>query len=184
MKHGLKFVDEFPVFGDVLEKLYLKRELDNWYSSICQQEVVIPLEINAIPNVLDIDIRERYSPSTEVFINSKKVLGEGSFMFEQEVQIRISKIIPVYSMEFCYGIRHNTIISQINTWGPPQTEFLINAQEIITKLFASNGYILLGEQYDLYDTVFDWKKLKSIDPVNRRLTLGDAVFVDILDLCL
>lgn len=50
-------------------------------------------------------------------------------------------------------------------------------------MFEGNGYIKLSHEYDSYDTVYDWDCLNGIDPVNRRLTLKDAVFVDILDLC-
>lgn len=37
MAHGIRFLEEHPKFKTVLEKLYLKRELDNWYTDRCKK---------------------------------------------------------------------------------------------------------------------------------------------------
>ncbi len=104
-------------------------------------------------------------------------------MLSQEVQIRISKILPVYDYLLFHKVRHKSLVGDLGLVGPANTFELLETEAELNKIFERNGYIRLSHEYDVYDTVYDWHYLNEIDPVNRRLTLKDAVFVDVLDLC-
>ena len=183
MKHGVRFIEEYPKFGEVLEKLYKKRELDEWYKETCKKEFVLPKELFSLNEIKNVKILNRNWPAIDVSLELTSLTGEGGFLFEQNIQLRISKILPVYDINFRYNIKHAALTSDIDTWGPPQTGILMDLQEYINDLMKLNGFLELSELYDLHDTVYEWKDLQQIDAVNRRLTLEDAVFVDILELC-
>ncbi|MGO4693435.1 hypothetical protein AB4Z50_04050 [Paenibacillus sp. 2TAB26] len=40
--HGTRFIEEYPQFQILFEKLYLKRELDSWYKEVCKQKLELP----------------------------------------------------------------------------------------------------------------------------------------------
>ncbi|WP_028531899.1 hypothetical protein [Paenibacillus sp. UNC217MF] len=183
MKHGIHFIEEYPRYGQLLEKLYRKRELDDWYKEVCKKELLLPEELFCLNEVEKINVSSRYWPSIDVSMHVTSKIGEGNFLFNQIIQLRISKIIPVYDVNFCYKIKHQVIAGTLDMWGPPQTAALMDLDNCISEIMVLNGFLGLSELYDLHDTVYEWSDLQEIDKVNRRLTLEDAVFVDILELC-
>ncbi|WP_374018152.1 hypothetical protein ABU162_29560 [Paenibacillus thiaminolyticus] len=183
MTHGISFIQEYPHIKEILEKLYLKRELDQWYIEESRKPVELPKDIHTIKDISDIVIQDGFSPSAHVYIKMKDRYGDGGFILSQEIQMRISKILPIYEYLLFHKIRHSSLVGDLGLVGPANTFELIETEVEINKMFEGNGYIKLSHEYDSYDTVYDWDCLKRIDPVNRRLTLKDAVFVDILDLC-
>jgi len=38
MEHGKRFVEEYPEIGELLERIYIKRELDQWYKKNVQKK--------------------------------------------------------------------------------------------------------------------------------------------------
>jgi hypothetical protein len=183
MKHGVKFVEEHPKYADVLKKIYKTRELDEWYKGVCKSELIIPKELKSIEEINRLNILERNWPSISVDLQLNDETGEGGLVILQIIQLRISKIIPVYDVNYFYSIKHNGISGALDLWGPPQTDNLITIDKKLSKVMEENDYLELSQLYDLHDTVYEWKELTNIDRVNRRLTLEDAVFVDILELC-
>ncbi|MBR2568622.1 MAG: hypothetical protein IKE34_05505 [Paenibacillus sp.] len=183
MKHGVHFIEEYPQHGELLEKLYRKRELDDWYKEVCKKQLLLPKELFSFHEVEKIEVSSRYWPSTDVSMQLTSKVGEGNFLFNQIIQLRISKIMPVYDINFYYSIKHNVIEGTLDLWGPPQTASLMDLNSSISEMMEYNGFLGLSEVYDLHDTVYEWSDLQQIDEVNRRLTFEDAVFVDILELC-
>lgn len=180
--HGRRFIDEYPDYGKVLSKLYLERQLDDWYKEKCMSEFILPDKVYEIKHVKKIEVRNRNWPSTEVYISLNEV-SDGTFALQQEIQIRVSKILPLYEMSFLHNIKHKSLKINLDLWGPPQTFELLDVAEVIRDSLTDLGYQELSELYDLYDTVFEWHELSDIDEVNRRLILKDAVFTDVLELC-
>lgn len=180
--HGIRFVDEHPQIKELLERLYLKRELDQWYIETSRKKFEVPSEIYDIKHVAEVKVQEGHSPSAHVYVKLKDVHGEGGFVLQQEIQLTISKIVPVYKYVPFYVIRHNSIVGEMGLVGPSDTIELIETEELVNNILERHGYIELSYDYDLYDTVYEWNQLQGIDPVNRRLILEDAVFVDVLDL--
>jgi hypothetical protein len=165
----------------LLKKLYLNRELDEWYKEKCLSNFIMPKDLEGVERIKKIEVRNRYSPSTEIYISLNDFSSEG-FILKQKIQIRASKILPVYEAVYLHAIKHPSLFSGLDLWGPPQTTDLMEVAELIEDSFARIGYQELSG-YDLRDTVFEWHELKGIEEVNRRLILEDAIFVDLLDLC-
>lgn len=182
MRHGVRFIDEHPQIKEVLERLYLKRELDQWYIERSRKKFEVPSEIYDIKHVAEVKVQEGHSPSAHVYVKLKDVHGEGGFVLQQEMQLTISKIVPVYKYNILNCIKHNSIVGFLGLFGGADTFELMEVEEQIQNILEQQGYIRLYEEYDLYDTVYEWNQLQGIDPVNRRLILEDAVFVDVLDL--
>ncbi|MFE4569815.1 hypothetical protein [Paenibacillus chitinolyticus] len=183
MPHGTRFIEEHPQINEVLEKLYFKRELDQWYVEISRKNLELPREIFDIVQVSEVKVQDRFSPSIHVYVKLKDRQGEGGFSLKQEIQLKISKIVPVYEYLLFHEVKHNALMGNLGLVGPANTFELIEAEVQVNKILQQHGYIPLSHEYDLHDTVYDWGQLEGIDPVNRRLTLKDAVFVDILELC-
>ncbi|MNW41258.1 hypothetical protein D3C74_183920 [compost metagenome] len=180
--HGQRFIDEYPDYGRVLSKLYQERQLDDWYKEKCMSEFVLPDKVYGIQNINKIEVRNRNWPSAEVYISLNE-LSDDSFTLLQEIQIRVSKILPLYNVSFLHSIKHELLKSNLDLWGPPQTFELLEVVDVIRDSLSNLGYRELSELYDLHDTVFEWHELDGIDEVNRRLILKDAIFTDILELC-
>ncbi|GAA0134692.1 hypothetical protein YSY43_15320 [Paenibacillus sp. YSY-4.3] len=180
--HGQRFIDEYPDYGEKLSKLYLERQLDDWYKEKCKSEFILPDEMYEIQGVSRIEVRNKNWPSTEIYISLNE-LPEDSFTFLQEIQIRLSKVLPLYEMSFLHSIKHESLESNLDLWGPPQTFELLKVVDVIRDILSNLGYQELSELYDLHDTIFEWHELKGIDEVNRRLILKDAIFTDVLELC-
>ncbi|MGO4693436.1 hypothetical protein AB4Z50_04055 [Paenibacillus sp. 2TAB26] len=108
--------------------------------------------------------------------------GADGFIFRQRINLVISKIIPVYKMDYLYLVKHSSLVGELGTFGSPQETFeAMEAEEQITGLLKTNNYIELTG-YDLQDTIYEWKELK-LEPFDRRLTLDYAAFYDALELC-
>lgn len=109
--------------------------------------------------------------------------GEGGFCLSQEIQLIFSKIVPLYSYDLVYLMKHDSLKSDLDLSGSSSTLEMIETETGMRSIMEKAGYLLLNHEYDLYDTVYEWSELEKIDPVNRRLILKDAAFVDILELC-
>ncbi|WP_331700235.1 hypothetical protein [Paenibacillus sp. IITD108] len=118
-----------------------------------------------------------------MYLKLKDKVGEGGFVLLQEIQLTISKIVPVFEYMLFHEVKHNSLIGNLGLVGPANTFELIEAEVEVKEILQKYGYIHLSQEYDLYDTVYDWEQLHEIDSMNRRLILKDAVFVDILELC-
>lgn len=130
-----------------------------------------------------VTIQDDFYPSTHVYLTLDEIKGEGGFSLVQELQLTISKIVLVYYYVLLHKIKHSSLDGFLGLIGPASSFSFIEIEEYVKSIMANDGYIELSDEYDLFDTVYDWDNLRNIDPVNRRLTLKDAVFVDILDLC-
>ncbi len=108
MVHGKRFLEEYPKYKDILEKLYLKRELDNWYVDKCRKPLVLPNEIINI-QMSKLKIQDGFNPSAHVYLTLEELKGEGGFSLVQEIQITISKIIPVYHYVLLHKINHSSL---------------------------------------------------------------------------
>jgi len=183
MTHGTRFIEEHPLIHEVLEKLYLKRELDQWYVDTSRKNLELPREIYDIAQISEVKVQDGFSPSAHVYVRLKDRRGEGGFVLQQEIQLTISKIVPVYEYLLFHEVKHNALVGNLGLVGPANTFELIEVEVQVNKILQQHGYIQLSHEYDLNDTVYDWGQLEGIDPVNRRLTLKEAAFVDILELC-
>lgn len=179
----MRFVDEHRQINKLLEKLYYNRELDQWYIDTCRKNLELPSEVYDIVQVSEVKVQDGFSPSTHVYVKLEDMLGEGGFVLQQEIQLTISKIVPVYEYWLFHEVKHNALVGNLGLVGPASTFELIEAEVQVNKILEQYGYIRLSHEYDSYDTVYEWEQLQGVDPVNRRLTLKDAVFVDILELC-
>lgn len=183
MVHGKKFINEHSQYYQVLYKLYKTRDLDEWYVQKCRKRFELPGEFSTIKNVKKIKVQDNFLPSVHVYLELKEVSDNHSFSLFQEIQIVVSKIIPVYYINYVYKIKHHLVVGELGLGGAPQTFEMMEASDDVIEVMDKQGFIALDSEYDLKDTVFEWDELEGIDPVNRRLTLEDAVFTDILDLC-
>jgi hypothetical protein len=109
--------------------------------------------------------------------------GDGGFIFKQQIQLTISKIIRVFKLNILYSVQHESLGGEIQTFGTNQetVEMLSITKEII-EILEGIGYIELHGAYDLSDTIFEWNQL-DMTPFDRRLTLDYAAFYDALELC-
>lgn len=128
--HGRRFINEYPDFGNVLSKLYLERQLDDWYKEKCMSKFILPDKMYELQNVNRVEVRNRNWPSTEVYIFLNEV-SDSSFTLLQEIQIRISKILPLYEMSFLHNIKHKSLKTNLDLWGPPQTFELLEVVDVI-----------------------------------------------------
>lgn len=48
MEHGIRFINEYPEIGELLHRLFVNRELDEWYKSKCAEKIKVPDEFNQI----------------------------------------------------------------------------------------------------------------------------------------
>ncbi|MEC0226227.1 hypothetical protein [Paenibacillus alba] len=183
MTHGIRFLQENPEINEVLEKLYLKRELDQWYIEKSKQPIVMPEDILNIQEIIEVKVQDRFNPSAYVYMKLQEHRGEGGFILLQEMQLTISKIVPVYQYLLYHRIKHDSLQGFLGLVGSADTFEFMEVEAKVNKIFQQSGFIKLSHEYDAYDTVYEWSHLENIDPVNRRLTLKDAVFVDILELC-
>jgi len=182
MQPGVRFIDEYPEIKQLFEKLFLNRELDEWYIKTCKQKLLIPNGLENLELVKDIFIHDNFNPSTYLYLYLDNKIGEGGFIFKQQVNLVVSKIVPVYKMDFLYSVKHNSLIGTVQAEGSPQETFeMLELEEKIREIFKNCDYIELTD-YDLKDTVYDWNIL-NIDPFDRRLTLEYASFFDVLELC-
>ncbi|ASB90508.1 hypothetical protein OZL92_23605 [Bacillus sonorensis] len=185
MHHGKKFIEEYPEYSTLFYKLYISRELDDWFLDICKKEdTLVPEELANIELVKEIKIQNKVSPSYEIFIDLKDIIGNEGFIISQQVIIKVSKIIPVYIMDLSYRISHRLLCdNKLDLNGSAETLEIMKIEKLVREFFAKNNFKELSYLYDYYDTVFEWKDVPDLEPFNRRFTLGDAVFVDNLDIC-
>ena len=123
------------------------------------------------------------SPSSEIIIQMEDVQGDNGFLFEQQINIKVSKLTPVYILDFGYKLRHNLINGIYEIVGAAESLELIQGENQIRRIMEKQGYIELSYLYDFYDTVYEWHELRDIQPFNRSFTLGEALFTDVLELC-
>ncbi|WP_189032453.1 hypothetical protein [Paenibacillus albidus] len=183
MEHGKRFVNENPEIGMMLEQLYVKRELDGWYKNKCAQEIEIPNSFQAIQSIKNMEVKNSINPSSEIYIQMHDLKGADGFWLGQQITLKISKLAPVFIMDFCYQLRHNLIDGLYDIVGTAESLELIQASNQIRRIMEMDGYIELSYLYDFYDTVYEWDSLQDIQPFNRRFTLGEALFTDVLELC-
>ncbi|OWR32518.1 hypothetical protein CDO73_02630 [Saccharibacillus sp. O23] len=183
MHHGNRFMREYPAIKDVFEKLYFKRQADKWYIDTCKRQLSLPEDLYSLEHIVEIKAQHQVSPSNYFYIKLPDVKGEGGFCLSQEIQLIISKIVPVYTYDLVYLMKHDSLKSDLDMSGSSSTLEMIETETSIRSIMEKAGYLLLNHEYDLYDTVYEWSELERIDPVNRRLILKDAAFVDILELC-
>ncbi len=182
MIEGVRFVDEYPEIRNVFEKLFVKRELDEWYIKTCKQKLPLPVELETLELVKEITIHDNFNPSTNIYLKLESKDGDGGFTLKQQVNLVVSKIVPVYTMDFLYSFKHNTLTGTVEAFSSPQETFeMMEVEEKVTEIFKTYDYIELTD-YDLKDTVYDWKEL-NFAPFDRRLTLEYASFFDVLELC-
>ncbi|OAB36089.1 hypothetical protein [Paenibacillus glacialis] len=183
MEHGKLFVEEFPEVGELIERLFIKRELDEWYRMKCAEILEVPNEFNEIGNLKQIESRNRISHSTDILIHLHDISGKEGFLLGQQINVKISKLFPIYILDYSYSIRHNLIEGIFEIDGTAESLEMIQATNQINRIMTSKGYTEISHLYDYYDTVCEWDVLPNIEPFNRRLTLGDALFTDVLELC-
>jgi hypothetical protein len=183
MEHGQRFVEEFPEVGELLEQLLVKRELDEWYKKKCAEKLDVPIELNEIGNLKEIECRNMFSPSADILIHLQDISGKEGFLLSQQINIKVSKLIPIYILDFSYSLRHNLIEGPLEIVGTAESLEMIQGINQINRIMTLKGYSEISHLYDFYDTVYEWDVLPSIKPFNRRLTLGDALFTDVLELC-
>ncbi|TQR42779.1 hypothetical protein [Paenibacillus popilliae] len=182
MEHGKRFVDEYPEIGGVIERIFIKRELDEWYKEKCMEEILAPGEFNDIRSLMNIEVKNSVNPSSEILIQLEDIKGEEGFLLGQQINIKVSKLAPVYIVDFSYKLRHNLIDGIYEIVGMAESLELIQGATLIRRIMEEKGYIELSYLYDFYDTVYEWHELQDIQPFNRRFTLGEALFKDILEL--
>lgn len=96
--------------------------------------------------------------------------------------MKVSKLVPVYVLDYSYSLRHDLIDGAYDIVGTAESLELIQGTNYINKIMKEKGFIELSYLYDYYDTVYEWNQLPDLQPFNRRLTLGDALFTDVLEL--
>ncbi|MFE3577292.1 hypothetical protein [Lysinibacillus sp. NPDC059133] len=182
MEHGKRFVEEYPEIGNLLDRIFLKRELDEWYKRKCTEEIQIPMEFSGVYAIKKIQIRNLVGPSSEIIIEMKDLQGKEGFLLEQKINILVSKLTPVYILDFSYKLRHNLIDGSYEIVGMAESLEVIQGANQIRRIMENKGYIELSYLYDFYDTVYEWRELPDIQPFNRRFTLGEALFTDVLEI--
>lgn len=183
MEHGKLFIEEHPDVGDFFERLLIHRELDDWYREKCAEEAKVPEELYCMEPFKNVELRNRMYPSFDIYLFLKPRRGEEGFYLQEQISLKVSKLLPVYIMDFSYSLRHQLIKGTYEMTGTPESLELIQGSNQIHKMMSAHGYTELSYLYDFYDTVYEWDKLSELSPFNRRLTLGDAVFTDVLELC-
>lgn len=186
---GVPFVKEYPKFGELFEKLFFKRELDEWYKEKCKEKYRLPAEIYRLRMKLpieDIMVRGNSFPSASAFIDLKeRKIGSSGFVVPS-IEMHVSKIIPVYQLIAGYTIKNKTTEGEVTLSlalsGSPLTKNLIETVDHVTSIMKSEGYIQLHEE-DLYDKICDWDQIPYSTPLGRAFTIEEAVFNDTLDLC-
>lgn len=48
MEHGIRFINEYPEIGELLYRLFVNRELGEWYKNKCAEKIKVPDEFNQI----------------------------------------------------------------------------------------------------------------------------------------
>ncbi|ADP34121.1 hypothetical protein ABD80_10710 [Bacillus atrophaeus] len=182
MEHGIRFTVENPEIGELLHRLLVNRELDEWYKNKCAEKIQVPQEFNQIKHLKKIEVRDMNNPSGDITIHLLDLSGENGFHLEQQINIKISKLVPVYVLDYSYSLRHELIDGAYDIVGTAESLELIQGTNFISKVMQEKGFIELSYLYDYYDTVYEWSDLPNIQPFNRRLTLGDALFTDVLEL--
>lgn len=183
MEHGKRFVEEYPEVGVLFERIFIKRELDEWYKRKCFEEIQVPSEFNEIRALKKVEVRNLVSPSSEMLIQMEDIKGVDGFLLGQQINIKVSKLTPVYLLDFSYKLKHNLIDGIYEIVGMAESLELIQGANQIRKIMEQKGYIELSYLYDFYDTVYEWDELQDIKPFNRRFTVGEALFTDVLELC-
>lgn len=186
MEYGVSFVKEYPKFGELFEKLFFKRELDEWYKEKCKEKYQLPLEIYQLKTELPIEefrITEKAFPSTSVHIVLSKINLEDGGVITPYLQMVVSKLIPVYYLFPRYTLKLKDSQTEGEIWGPAQTIDFMKTEIQVNKIMESKDYIRLQEGYDLYDKICDWDQLPDCKPVGRSFTVEQAVFKDPLGLC-
>lgn len=182
MEHGIRFINEYPEIGDLLHRLFVNRELDEWYKNKCAEKIKVPDECNQIKGLKKIEVRDLNNPSGEIDIHLQDLSGENGFHLEQQINMKVSKLVPVYVLDYSYSLRHDLIDGAYDIVGTAESLEFIQGTNYINKIMQEKGFIELSYLYDYYDTVYEWSELPHIQPFNRRLTLGDALFTDVLEL--
>lgn len=109
MEHGKRFVEEFPEVGELFERLLVKRELDEWYKKKCAEKLDVPIELNEIGNLKKIESRNMISPSGDILIYLHDISDTEGFIFSQQINIKVSKLVPIYILDYSYSLRHNLV---------------------------------------------------------------------------
>ncbi|MEC3758079.1 MULTISPECIES: hypothetical protein [Bacillus] len=182
MEDGIRFISEYPEFSELLQRLFVKRELDEWYKNKCAEKIKVPDEFNQIKGLKKIEVRDLNNPSGEINIHLQDLFGENGFHLEQQINMKVSKLVPVYVLDYSYSLRHDLIDGAYDIVGTAESLEFIQGTNYINKIMQEKGFIELSYLYDYYDTVYEWSELPHIQPFNRRLTLGDALFTDVLEL--
>lgn len=76
MEDGIRFISEYPEIGELLHRLFVKRELDEWYKNKCAEKIKVPDEFNQIKGLKKIEVRDLYNPSGEIDIHLQDLSGE------------------------------------------------------------------------------------------------------------
>lgn len=181
MEDGIRFISEYPEFSELLHCLFVNRELDEWYKNKCAEKIKVPDEFNQIKGLKKIEVRDLNNPSGEINIHLQDLSGENGFHLEQQINMKVSKLAPVYVLDYSYSLRHDLIDGAYDIVGTAESLEFIQGTNYINKIMQEKGFIELSYLYDYYDTVYEWSELPHIQPFNRRLTLGDALFTDVLE---
>ncbi|WP_334073537.1 MULTISPECIES: hypothetical protein [Paenibacillus] len=183
MNQSIRFVKEYPEFEKLFHKLFILRELDEWYINCCKEQSNLYGDFHDLKKVEKIENRDGYFPSFDIYLKLQNVKGEGGFLLTQEIHLQVSKIIPVYQMNYLYGIKQDKLDGILDLSGAPQTFDMLEVQKEVKEKLKQKGYIELYDKYDSSDTIFDWEEVPGIESFNRSLTVELAVFYDVLELC-
>lgn len=183
MSKAIRFIHEYPEFKELFHKLFVLRELDEWYINCCMNQSNLYRDFHDLKKVERIENRDGYFPSLDIYLKLFDVEGEGGFLLAQEIHLQVSKIIPVYQMNYHYSFKHEKLDGILDLSGAPQSFDMLEVEKEINKKLKQKGYIELHQKYDSNDTVYDWEEIPNIDPFNRSLTVELAAFYDVLELC-
>lgn len=185
MKHGKSFVEDHPNIGTLIERLYKKRELDDWYLRKCGEKFAKEHILNDIIHITSIEILASYRPSVTIVLHTDDMTDSDELFLAQKIVLNISKLTPVYTLDFSFQIKHHLLGDFVYSFSKttPESLVLLQASTDIRRKMKSNGHMELSYLYDYYDTVYEWSELQNIKPINRSLMVGDALFSDVLGLC-
>lgn len=80
MEHGIRFINEYPEIGELLQRLFMNRELDEWYKNKCAEKIKAPDEFSQIKGLKKLKL-EMYTILLEKSISTcKTFLGKMDFI--------------------------------------------------------------------------------------------------------
>lgn len=167
----------------LLESLFKKRELDEWYKKITKNPLSALENFNFSSQQLQKVSICDLGVYTEIDVTLDSFEDE-NFQYKEKIILNISKILPFYTLktmcEANYSNFDYTIEGENITGTLKLQELIFDVEEKLSVL----NYLKLDDHH-LYDKIFDWKEL-DVDNVEtfgaKYLTLEYASFYDVLNL--